>query len=294
MTSQSRRRPLPDSALVVAEPFFIGNRRAMVSLGPMTPATYCTYRCQFCYVNGPFPRYDSRPVDQIVSWLEARRPEYDIVYVSGDTDSFAPPRTSVAFQLLEALLVLEADVLFTTRYVFSHDERARLTEIWSHYRARNLRLIPCVSVSQLAHPDLEPHPIPPPLARVEQLAWLTSLGLPALLTIRPFIPTVPASEYVEIAQHGLDSCVAVLGGDLYLDQDGALSEMISHATRPLSGVLEESRALDFTHSDDAWRIVKHPAAVGAVSRFCAENGLPFFMRSGPAVDYLRSVSRTID
>jgi hypothetical protein len=115
-------------------------------------------------VQGPFPKYASASVEEIVDWLRDRRDQYDIVYISGDTDSFAQPRTDDGLNLIEALLGLDVDVLFTTRYVFSIEELERLGSIASRYRAQRLLLIGCISISQLHHPELEPHPIKSPIS----------------------------------------------------------------------------------------------------------------------------------
>ncbi len=270
------------------EPFFVGGGRAMVSLGPLNSRAYCTYRCQFCYVNGPFPRYASRTPEEIVQWLRSRASDYNIVYVSGDTDSFAPPRTSEALDLLESLLALGVDVLFTTRYVLSSGERARFESVARSYLDKGLLLIPCISISQLHHPKMEPRPIPSPDRRFEQLKWMHSLGLPTVLTVRPFIPVIPASEYVEIIERGSSDCNIVLGSDLYLDKSGTLVGMISAATAPLDRVFGAEMTLDFSMSNDPWQIARHPAAQDAAERFCMSRGIPFYMRSAPAVEFLRS------
>jgi radical SAM superfamily enzyme YgiQ (UPF0313 family) len=75
--------------------FDVRDGRAMVSLGPLSAKRYCTYNCGFCYVHADFTRYPTKTNDEVVSYLRTRRNEFDIVYVSGDTDSLAlgaPPR----------------------------------------------------------------------------------------------------------------------------------------------------------------------------------------------------------
>ena len=91
-------QPQIPGGITMAEPYFIGLDRAMVSLGPLTGSTYCTYKCRFCYVNGPYAKYSHRSPEEIIDWLTSRRDLYNIVYVSGDTDSFAPPRTADAIE----------------------------------------------------------------------------------------------------------------------------------------------------------------------------------------------------
>jgi hypothetical protein len=262
----------------------------MVSLGPLNQRSYCSYRCAFCYVNEEqFVRYDALTPNDVVQWLAARAGDFDIVYVSGDTDSFARPRTRAGLELLDRLGTLGVDVLFTTRYVFADDERHRLAAIARTYAERSTRLIPCVSVAQLHHPDLEPRPVPDPKLRLEQLAWMASIGLPAVLAVRPLIPAVPAIEYVEIVDTGGDGCAAVLASDLYADDGGVIQLKVEQATcAPMVDVDETRELLPFSRTSVPWRIVRHPEAEIALQQYCQSKNLPFFMHSKAAVDYLRT------
>ena len=277
------------SSAMWGAPYFIGLGRAMVSLGPISPGRYCPYRCRFCYVQGPFPKYASATVGEIVSWLRERRDQYDIVYVSGDTDSFAQPRTSEGLSLLEALLSLKVDVLFTTRYVFTEQELERLRSIAIHYRALRLLLIGCVSISQIHHPDLEPPPIKSHYHRVQLLREMQAIGVVTALTVRPFIPSIPASEYCEIAELGSGAADVILGGDLYLDSEGSILRAIRAAVGSLDLETVESRigTLDFSLNSDAWVTLTHAQAAVQVGALCEALGKPFFIRSAAAINWIR-------
>jgi|GEM_PF-5275584 len=280
---------------VALEPYFLGLSRAMISLGPLTGGeTYCTYKCRFCYVNGPYQKYAARSPDEIMEWLSERREQYDIVYVSGDTDSFARPRTADGLSLLTRLAELDCDVLFTTRYVFSPQECAVLAGLQSRMRGANRLLIPCVSVAQVNHPRLEPPPVPTPEARLDQLKRFHALGFTTILTIRPFIPYLAAGEYADIVHRGADHCDAILGGNWYTDPDGHIDRLTRQAlgiTRTLIGPNTRTGPLDSTHSRIAWHETCHPEAEMEVGKIAANIGKPFGMRSGPVVDQLRSLPR---
>jgi DNA repair photolyase len=255
----------------------------------MAEERYCAYDCKFCYVNGPFNRYAKRDVDEIFTWLSEHRGEYSIVYVSGDTDSFAPPRTAEALHLLRLLFRLDVDVLFTTRHVFSGADRSELTDIANDFDQARRLLIACVSVSQLHHPALEPLPIPSPRARLKQLADLKSRGITTALTIRPFIPAIPSEEYAEIARLGAAHADVVLGGDWYTDIDGFIETRTSEALgeRAVGSSGTSVGELDFTASSVSWNSYTHPAAHRAVRDVCSSAKVPLFMRSAPAVEWLR-------
>ena len=49
----------------IEKPFYIGNNRAMISLGPLTEKIYCPYNCTFCYVKSGFAKYPNLEIDEI-------------------------------------------------------------------------------------------------------------------------------------------------------------------------------------------------------------------------------------
>src|SRR5205809_334951 len=114
----------PQRSLV--DPFDLRSGRAMVSLGPLSPKKYCTFSCPFCYVQSDFLSYASLSISEIVRWLRTQRNQFDIVYVSGDTDSFAPPRTDQGIDLLWAITQFDVDILFTTRALLSSQQLSEL------------------------------------------------------------------------------------------------------------------------------------------------------------------------
>jgi len=274
---------------LLGTPYHLGaNRRAMVSLGPVKLRNYCTFKCPFCYVQGPFPRYQQgASVQDIISWLLSQREHYDIVYISGDTDSFAPPRTQEAIALIDALRRVDCDVLFTTRHLFTSREQHGLAVLARHYRQSRRLLIGCTSVSQLHHPGLEPDPIAAPATRLEQVATLRDLGIRSVLAIRPFIPDIPAAEYAEIAERGARSADIVLGGDWYVDPAGVILSQTQRVLGMTRARPSRRAPLDFTDDATPWDFYVHDAAEAAVRAICAKYGRPFFMRSDPAIAYLR-------
>jgi DNA repair photolyase len=272
----------------------------MVSLGPLTDAKdrYYQCRCKFCYVQGPFPKYAQYKPGHVIDWLEhriAEHADFDVVYVSGDTDSFARPRTQQGLELLERLLSLSSpvDVLFTTRYVFTSPERDRLAELVEEYRKARRTLIPCISVSQLHYADLEPRPIPTPDDRIGLVKWLHGIGAQVALTVRPFIPYIPADDYAEIVRRVDGECSVVLGGDWHTDVDGRIDSLTRAALEPHLGQLDpltpadRPERLDFSTDSSLWYTHVHPTAEQVVRAECERQGLRFFMRSSPAVDFLR-------
>lgn len=263
----------------------------MVSLGPLADSAYCTFKCKFCYVNGPYQKYARRTVDEILDWLNATREEYDIIYVSGDTDSFAKPRTGDGLRLLRGMTALKSDVLFTTRYVFSVQEREELKRIIASYAAIGKLFIPCISVSQLNHPALEPPPIASPKARLEQIKWFHDNGAKVVLTVRPFLPYIPGEEYAKITRLGAPHSAAVLGGDWYTDLDGTIDELTRRVLRiqdtKVVGPTVSRQPLDSTSDTRDWLITKHPEAEALVACAARAESRNFYMRSSDLIKFLR-------
>lgn len=271
--------------------FFIGRKRAMVSLGP-PGRNPCTYRCAFCYTQANFPSYPNFTIEQIEAWLIEKRDEFEIVYVSGDTDSFAPPRQSMGVELVEKIASVGKDLLFTTRAEISDRFHPLLARLAKDAAANGRLFVACISISQLHQPRLEPRPIPSPEARIRMLERFHRLGITTALTIRPFIPSVPAEEYAEIVDIAGPFSDLVIGGDWYVDTGGVLLERTSAAIDtpvvPERTSPEPVRSLYFsTSSAEEWVTQHHPKAEAAVRKACSVRNIPFFMGSEDAIGHLR-------
>ena len=258
-----------------------------MSLGPLSPKKYCTYSCPFCYVNAGFLSYSSLDVPGIVAWLRERREQFDIVYVSGDTDSFAPPRTDQGISLLRELISLDVDIMFTTRMVFTDSHLGMLQQICQDLRARGHYLFGCVSVAQLSLPHLEPPPIAPPKLRLAQLCSFKERGLISVLAARPFLPNVPPLEMVAIVQ-AVEHCVDVVLGEVwYTDAQGKMERRVFQGDTP-SNVVYIRGPMDFDINKANWKIYEANDTRQRVEEYCAQRGIPFFMRSRPAVEWIRA------
>lgn len=268
-------------------PFDIRENRALVSLGPLSPKKYCTYSCPFCYVNADFLSYVPLDRKEIVRWLSKRRREFDIVYVSGDTDSFAPPRAEEGIALLRDLSTLDVDVMFTTRTVFTPSQLDSLESISSNLRSAGHYLFGCGSVVQLNFRHLEPPPIPPSEQRLAQLCAFKRRGIVSVLAARPFLPNVPANETVQIVR-AVEHCVDVVLGEVwYFDSGGKLEGQVYQGKAP-SGFVYIRGQMDFDINTAEWNIYEGTETRKSVEAFCQSAGIPFFMRSRPAVEWIRN------
>lgn len=266
--------------------FDLRDHRAMVSLGPLTNRKHCTYSCPFCYVNSHFASYPKLSQSDIISWLRSLPTEsYDVIYVSGDTDSFAPPRTQAGLNLLFELTKLNKDILFTTRMVFSKEQTRQLKSLAMECKKRRILLFGCVSIAQLHHPHLEPHPIAIPVKRANQLKVFKELGIISILAMRPFLPIVTPSEHKEILELCKDSIDIVLGESWYMDEEGELEKKVLKSNSRVTKYTHEQ--MPFDNNNASWRVYHGLQSQEVCKQWSDTTGIPFFMRSRPAIEWAR-------
>lgn len=267
--------------------FDIRDGRAMVSLGPLSPNRFCSYACAFCYVHADFGSYPSMPVKEILHKLAHKKDSFDIVYVSGDTDSLAKPRTKMGIDLIEGLCELGTDVLFTTRTRLSEGDLDRLAAINRKLEKQGNMLFGCISISRLrSAPHLEPKPVPSPEERLSVLKGLKERGIVSVLAMRPFLPVIPVSEYVELASLAAPIVDVILGEVWYVDTAGVLEAQVfgDNATK-LNDY--STHKMDFDNNDQLWKVWNGTKVQDAVESYCSREGIPFFMRSRPAILHIR-------
>jgi DNA repair photolyase len=267
-------------------PFDIRDGRAMVSLGPLSPKKYCSYSCPFCYVNAGFLSYATKTIEDTVKWLEDQRGLFDIIYVSGDTDSFAPPRMDKGIELLEALSEFNVDLLFTTRAILKEQHLIKLVAIKNKLSEKRKLLFGCVSIAQLYQEHLEPKPIATPFERISQLNAFKEIGLISVHAMRPFLPNVPINEYLELINLVDGKVDVILGEVWYADKSGILE------TATFNGITPEKleyleHQMDFDDNSSIWKVYEMREVEIAVTKKCLDMNIPFFMRSSLAIDRAR-------
>ncbi len=267
--------------------FYIGNNRAMISLGPLTDKKYCPYSCAFCYVKSGFEKYIKLKIDDILVFLEKNREKYDIIYISGDTDSFAPPRTEKAIELIQRISEnIDVDITFTTRTIFNEENLNKLKKINDFMKSKNHKLIACISISRLYSASfLEPYPIPAPLDRITMLKKLKENGLNTILATRPFLPIIKPEEYIEIIKKSKKYVDAVLGEIWYADQKLINDVCKNNDIRNINFI---DKTMDFDNNNKIWKCYEAKEIVEEVTKYCKDNKILFFMRSHPAIEYIRN------
>lgn len=267
---------------IASESFFIGEpegangdvRRAMISLGPLSARKYCTYSCPFCYVKEDFQRYMPAAPEAIVRWLSERRGQFNVVYVSGDTDSFSPPRTDLGIELLQQLAVIDVDILFTTRFAFAPEHLPALTAVADSQNARGRLFVGCSSILAMNRQELEPRPIPSAAERLTSLVLLSESGATPVLALRPLLPDLTPEDITELVGN-LPSCVRhVVTGPYYAPNP----QHTDQETTLLSFDIGKSRA--FVH--------ENPSGIATLERLTADSGVELHHGSAHLIEALRN------
>lgn len=267
--------------------FYIDNRRAMVSLGPLNKHKTCPYSCAFCYVQDGFVSYAKKENHEIVDFLIQHRSEYDIIYVSGDTDSFAHPRRSLGLSLLQSIAEnIDTDLLFTTRTTFSDKDFNVLENIVRELTSKGKELYACISITRFSDNTsyLEPQPIPHPTERINTIKRLHDIGAVTVLALRPFIPIVPVTDYFTILQLSDGYVDIVLGETFYFQPRGKIQERVFHSglTENIQVNLKKT-TMDFDKNDMEWLVWDDKHTAHLLQSYCKNHNIIFSMRSAPAI-----------
>lgn len=278
--------------------FYIDNQRAMISLGPLNSSRTCPYNCAFCYVQDGFIPYAKKSIEDILDFLVRHRKEYEIIYVSGDTDSFAVPRKAIGISLLQQIAKeIDCDLLFTTRTTFSDDELIDIAKVVETLKMKKKELFSCISITRYSETVgyLEPAPIPSPNKRIEILRKLHNVGAVTVLALRPFLPVVPSNDYFTILQIAKDFVDIVLGEAFYFSRGGSIESRVFPQGIP-SKVLDELKLgkMDFNSSQKDWAIWQSDLLESQILEYCKKHNIIFAMRSGKAIAEYKAKSKLLE
>ena len=261
--------------------------RAMVSLGPLNENRHCAFECAWCYVQDDFESYASLEVDNIIDYLRCNQNKYKIVYVSGDTDSFAPPRTGKGLNLLYKIVTeIGCDLLFTTRATFSKEHCERLKQIVEIQTKQNKMLYACMSITRLSdnYAYLEPNSIPSPSSRIETLKNFKELGFVSVLAMRPLLPVVNVNDYLQILDQAKNFVDIVLGEAFYFIRGKTVEKRVFP-----NGILKEwendivKKTMDFDNNKSQWDVWQATDHKEIIQTKCNELDIVFSMYSDDAI-----------
>jgi len=270
-------------------PFDIRDGRAMISLGPWTPDVHCPYSCLFCYVPGGFLQYYSLEIDDICTYLLDRKNAFEIIYISGDTDSFAPPRLDKGLMLLKRLAVeFEKNILITTRFAMDIDTVKQLKNISNVLLDKNKKLFVCISIScPYNNRRVEPLPIPSVSDRIDTLSLLKKNELYSILAMRPFLPIYSSDDYLGLINSVAHSVDLILGEVWYHDPDKVMWAKLTGNSSISRGVSSKTK-MRFNEGNKEWEAWNDPEMEKIIRDYCYSLNIPFFMESSPAIKHLQA------
>ena len=271
------------------KPFFLNGERAMISLGPLTKTKHCPFGCAFCYVQDGFTKYDTLNDDDIINFLKQNKKNYNIIYVSGDTDSFAEPRTERALGLLYRISSeLNCDLLFTTRATFNDKNHALIKKIIDKQHEKGKELFASISVTRYSDETkyIEPDPIPSPDDRLNEIIKLKKLGATTILAMRPFLPVVDPNDYIKMLDKTKGFVDIALGEKFYFKAGSVVENRVfgnSEIALNVEGGNFCLEKMEFDLSDGDW-ICWNPEGYEKIVREHSEKlGVIFSLHSSDAI-----------
>lgn len=261
----------------------------MVSLGPFNDYQHCPYRCAFCYVQDDFRSYAKLDIEQIVAFLISNRKKYNIIYVSGDTDSFAPPRSTLGIELLSRIVsAVQCDITFTTRSTFTEDEYKKLAEIISIQKESGYMFIAGSSITRYSENTsyLEPAPIPSPDERIIHVKKMKRLGAITMLGLRPFLPVVDVNDYITILDKVAPDLDIALGECFYFIPDGKIQQRVFPDGIPesIKNNVTHNQEMTFDDNNSLWDVWNSDEYEKTVSEYCHKKNIIFAMHSEEALN----------
>ena len=152
---------------------------------------------------------------------------------------------------------------------------------------KNYKLIASISISRLNSSEfIEPKPIPKPEERIELIKRLKENGIYTMLAVRPFLPIIDSKEYIEIIKRCKNYVDAVLGEIWYADE-----ELINDVCKSIDidKIPFVDKIMDFDTNKKVWKCFEAQNIVKEVDKYCNQNNIKFYMRSYPAIEYIRSL-----
>jgi len=251
----------------------------------------CKLKCAHCYTNTrDFEHQNQKTVDEILKVLNERRGDFTTVCISGDIDCFLDPYKGI--ELIQKIVTdfTTENIMFTTRIIPPKEIVEELFLIGNICNKRKQLFIPCISVVTFNYPNKIENSlmVPNTIERLEFMRVLVKAGIPCFLTIRPTFPfeIVPFFEIVQILDYIKDAPAAVLGEVLLLDKGGIIEGRLGINIR--QGEYQESK-LTFINQPSEWKKLYCKKEHSAIKEECYRRGIPFYLRSMSAINYLKKI-----
>jgi hypothetical protein len=213
---------------------------------------------------------------------------FDVICISGDTDCFLDADAGLELITGAVRRTPYADVMFTTRLVPEDAVIRTLCELAAEMATRHQLLLPGISLVCMRVPNFSERSkrMPSTEARIEFLTRLTAGGMACMLALRPTFPfaLVGRDEVRTMIRLAKDSAAVILGEVMLLDAQGELAGRLGlDITNPDDRI----GRLTFLDQPGSWQKRTLYDEVAYAAEVSHEYRVPYFLRSGQALEYIR-------
>jgi hypothetical protein len=259
-------------------------RKVTISLGGR-----CVIACRHCYTTAGQFIHD-QPTTPAAALAELGRvaDPFDVICISGDTDCFLDPDAGLELITGAAHGFPHADVMFTSRLVPEEPVVAALSQLACEMAGRRRLLLPGISLISMRVPNFSEasRRIPSAESRLRLLGQFAAAGMACLLALRPTFPfrLVGRDDVRTMIQSAAHNASAVLGEIMLLDAGGQLATRIGVSP---SSTDDRRGQLTFLDQPSSWHKRTFRPEVAFAAQVCRDCKVPYFLRSGMALAYIR-------
>lgn len=265
--------------------FAVEKNRVLVPVGEP-----CPFNCRYCYTRGGEVGLWPVSAEEILARFRqfAQGAAFDTIQFGYDGDPFARPERGLA--MLGQLAMMRKHVNFSTKALLEGAVLDALDDIRSQMEAMGTTLSALISLSCWdSAPLVEPH-TPLPHERIQTLANLKRIGVPAFIAVRPVLPHIADREYEQIAEEGNRAgCEGFILGPLYADARGQFVRFIPPAI--LATVPGRTGSVSWSAHTPTWTRYEDPARLRRLLAMIERRGGRTFLSSADAVELASQMER---
>ncbi|HLJ36473.1 MAG TPA: radical SAM protein [Ktedonobacteraceae bacterium] len=226
--------------------FKVEKKRVLVPVGEP-----CPFGCRYCYARGGEVGLARVDMEDVLSRFRkfALDASFETIQFGYDGDPFARPERGIA--MLRQLALVGKHMNFSTKALIEGSTLAALQDIRRYMDEHHTVLSALVSLSCWDSATVvEPH-TPTPAERMRTVANLTSIGIPAFITLRPILPHISDTEYERVVIEGVRAgSEGFVVGPLYSDRRGQFVRFIPPET--LASVSSQTTTVSWSPHAPTW------------------------------------------
>lgn len=265
--------------------FTVEKNRVLVPVGEP-----CPFGCRYCYTRGGEVGLSRVSAEEILGRFRqfAQETAFDTIQFGYDGDPFARPERGLA--MLGRLATMRKHVNFSTKALLEGATIDALDDIRCQMEAAGTMLSALISLSCWdSAPIVEPH-TPSPRERIQTLANLKRIGVPAFIAVRPVLPHIADSEYEQIVDEGIRAgCEGFILGPLYVDARGQFARFVPPDI--LATVPGRTGSVPWSAHSPTWTRYEDPARLQRLLAMIERRGGRTFLSSADAVALVSQMER---